>query len=161
MNKAITLELAKQIASIGGTPTDALQSGTFAPGQIGDPTAKGNSCDDANDAEGCIFTQNLLVEDATEDEINEVTATFLKLFYGMKSNHMVLGCCRSIIRNLDLCRRHDCDGYRFRYDCSHLTCVLIRWRLLSISFINCSFMIVFLGCMVDSSGESHTLALKH
>ena len=77
MNKAITLELAKLIASVGGTPTDALQSGTFAPGQIGDPTAKGNSCDDANDAEGCIFTQNLLVEDATEDEINEVTATFL------------------------------------------------------------------------------------
>ncbi|PAV17335.1 hypothetical protein PNOK_0739900 [Pyrrhoderma noxium] len=74
VNKAITLELAKQIASVGGTPTDALQSGTFAPGQIGDPTAKGNSCDDANDAEGCIFTQNLLVEDATEDEINEAVA---------------------------------------------------------------------------------------
>lgn len=33
-NKAITLELAKQIASIGGDPTIALQSGTFAPGTV-------------------------------------------------------------------------------------------------------------------------------
>ena len=73
VNKAIALELAKQIASIGGNPLDALQSGTFAPGQIGDPTAKGNTCDDANDPVGCIFTQNLLVEDATEDEINAVS----------------------------------------------------------------------------------------
>ncbi|KZT42639.1 hypothetical protein SISSUDRAFT_1069316 [Sistotremastrum suecicum HHB10207 ss-3] len=68
-NKAITLELAKQIASVGGDPQLALKSGTFAPGNIGDPTAKGNSCDDAV---GCIFTQNLLVEDATADEINAV-----------------------------------------------------------------------------------------
>lgn len=65
-NKQITLDLALQIASIGGDPTIALQSGTFAPGTIGDPTAKGNSCD----TEDCIFSQNLLVEDATEDEIN-------------------------------------------------------------------------------------------
>ena len=49
-------------------------SGTFAPGQIGDPTAKGNSCDDANDQLGCIFTQNLLVEDATTEEINAAVA---------------------------------------------------------------------------------------
>jgi len=69
INKGIALELAKQIASIGGDPTIALQSGTFAPGNIGDPTAKGNSCDDQNDPQGCIFTQNLLVEDATEDEV--------------------------------------------------------------------------------------------
>lgn len=74
VNKAIVLELAVQIASIGGNPLDALQSGTFAPGQIGDPTAKGNSCDDQGDAEGCIFTKNLLVEDATEDEINAAVA---------------------------------------------------------------------------------------
>ena len=73
-NKAIVLELAKQIASVGGNPVDALKSGTFAPGQIGDPTAKGNTCDDANDPNGCIFTQNLLVEDATEDEINAAVA---------------------------------------------------------------------------------------
>jgi len=73
-NKAITLELAKQIASVGGDPTLALMSGTFAPGTIGDPTAKGNTCDDANDQLGCIFTQNLLVDDATTDEINAAVA---------------------------------------------------------------------------------------
>ncbi|KAH9926146.1 uncharacterized protein B0H18DRAFT_1211160 [Fomitopsis serialis] len=73
-NKAITLELAKQIASVGGDPTLALMSGTFAPGTIGDPTAAGNTCDDANDLLGCIFTQNLLVNDATADEINAAVA---------------------------------------------------------------------------------------
>lgn len=30
--------------------------------------------DDANDPEGCIFTQNLLVPDVTEDEINQAVA---------------------------------------------------------------------------------------
>ncbi|EIN12771.1 hypothetical protein PUNSTDRAFT_60050, partial [Punctularia strigosozonata HHB-11173 SS5] len=73
-NKAIVLELAKQIAAVGGNPQDALKSGTFAPGTIGDPTAKGNTCDDANDPNGCIFTQNLLVDDATADEINAAVA---------------------------------------------------------------------------------------
>lgn len=63
------MELAKQIASVGGDPLEALSAGTFAPGNIGDPTAAGNTCDDANDPEGCIFTQNLLVPDATEEEI--------------------------------------------------------------------------------------------
>ncbi|KZT67788.1 hypothetical protein DAEQUDRAFT_766940 [Daedalea quercina L-15889] len=69
-NKAIVLELAQQIASVGGDPTLALMSGTFAAGMIGDPTAKGNSCDVEDDQIGCIFTQNLLVDDATTDEIN-------------------------------------------------------------------------------------------
>ena len=32
------------------------------------------TCDDANDPNGCIFTQNLLVDDATEDEINQAVA---------------------------------------------------------------------------------------
>ncbi|KAI0689075.1 hypothetical protein BC835DRAFT_1283791 [Cytidiella melzeri] len=73
-NKAIVLQLAKQIASIGGNPQDALKSGTFAPGNLADTTAKGNTCDDANDANGCIFTQNLLVEDATADEITAAVA---------------------------------------------------------------------------------------
>lgn len=73
-NKNITLELAKQIASIGGDPQVALKSGTFKPGQIGDTTGAGNSCDDANDAEGCIFSQNLLVEDATAAEIDAAVA---------------------------------------------------------------------------------------
>ncbi|KJA21216.1 hypothetical protein HYPSUDRAFT_67958 [Hypholoma sublateritium FD-334 SS-4] len=74
VNKAITLELAKQIAAVGGDPQDALKSGTFAPGTLGDPTAKGNTCDTTNDPVGCIFTQNLLVEDATAAEISAAVA---------------------------------------------------------------------------------------
>ncbi|KAG8931894.1 hypothetical protein FRC02_001979 [Tulasnella sp. 418] len=68
-NKAITLELARQIAAVGGDPLQALDAGTFAPGDVNDPTGKGNSCNVLEDPEGCIFTQNLLVPDATEDEI--------------------------------------------------------------------------------------------
>jgi len=68
-NKALVLTLAKEIATLGGDPLDALLSGTFAPGEIGDPTGAGNTCDVADDLEGCIFTQNLLVNDATEAEI--------------------------------------------------------------------------------------------
>ncbi|KAJ7288400.1 hypothetical protein C8J57DRAFT_1048371, partial [Mycena rebaudengoi] len=74
VNKAIVLELAKQIAAVGGDPQDALKSGTFAPGKIGDATGKGNTCDIADDAVGCIFTQNLLVEDATAQEIDAAVA---------------------------------------------------------------------------------------
>jgi len=73
-NKAIVLELAKQIAAVGGDPQDALKSGTFAPGNVNDPTAKGNSCDVQNDPVGCIYTQNLLVEDATAAEITAAVA---------------------------------------------------------------------------------------
>ncbi|KAJ7780580.1 hypothetical protein DFH07DRAFT_729088 [Mycena maculata] len=73
-NKAITLTLAQQIASIGGDPLDALKAGTFAPGTIGDPTGAGNTCDVATDTVGCIFTQNLLVEDATPAEISAAVA---------------------------------------------------------------------------------------
>jgi len=68
-NKAIVLTLAQQIASIGGNPLDALKSGTFAPGTIGDPTAAGNTCDNIVD-EGCINADNLLVDDATSAEID-------------------------------------------------------------------------------------------
>ncbi|KAG6811632.1 hypothetical protein H0H92_006501 [Tricholoma furcatifolium] len=74
INKAIVLELAKQIASVGGDPQDALKSGTFAPGNLDDSTGKGNTCDDANDPVGCIFTQNLLVDDATAAEIGAAVA---------------------------------------------------------------------------------------
>lgn len=73
-NKQITLTLAQQIASIGGNPMTAIMSGTFAPGDPNDNTGKGNSCDDQNDPVGCIFTQNLLVADATADEINAAVA---------------------------------------------------------------------------------------
>ncbi|OTA83658.1 hypothetical protein M434DRAFT_83792 [Hypoxylon sp. CO27-5] len=74
LNKQITLDLAVQLASIGADPQLALQSGTFAPGEVGDPTGAGNTCDTEDDAEGCIFTQNLLVEDATADEIDAAVA---------------------------------------------------------------------------------------
>jgi len=76
-NRAITLELAKQIKSVGGDPLDGIKSGTFSPGRIGDPTAKGNTCDDENDAQGCIFTLNLLVPDVTEAEILAVCGSLL------------------------------------------------------------------------------------
>ncbi|RDW69691.1 hypothetical protein BP6252_08711 [Coleophoma cylindrospora] len=73
-NKAIVLELAKQIASVGGNPQDALLTGTFAAGSTTDNTGKGNSCDTATDPVGCIFTQNLLVNDATAAEITAAVA---------------------------------------------------------------------------------------
>ncbi len=73
-NKGITLALAKQLAAIGADPLLALESGTFAPGTIGDPTAAGNTCDTADDEPGCIFTEKLLVLDASVDEINAAVA---------------------------------------------------------------------------------------
>ncbi|KAF7866703.1 hypothetical protein EAF04_005545 [Stromatinia cepivora] len=73
-NKAVVLSLAKQLASIGADPQEALLSGTFAPGTIGDSTGAGNTCDTEDDSPGCIFTQNLLVDDATADEITAAVA---------------------------------------------------------------------------------------
>ncbi|EFX05123.1 hypothetical protein CMQ_5385 [Grosmannia clavigera kw1407] len=73
-NKAIVLALAKQLAAIGADPLLALESGTFAPGSLSDTTAKGNSCDTEADEPGCIFTQNLLVLDASEAEISAAVA---------------------------------------------------------------------------------------
>jgi hypothetical protein len=73
-NKAVVLALAKQLASIGADPQEALLSGTFAPGKIGDTTGAGNTCDVADDVEGCIFSQNLLVDDATAAEITAAVA---------------------------------------------------------------------------------------
>ena len=69
MNKDITLRLAKQLAAIGADPLIAIESGTFAPGDLNDRTGKGNSCDDLGDNVGCIFTKNLLVPDATPEEV--------------------------------------------------------------------------------------------
>lgn len=43
-NKAIVLELAKQISAVGGDPQEALQSGTFQPGDLADASGKGNTC---------------------------------------------------------------------------------------------------------------------
>ncbi|KAK1658955.1 hypothetical protein BDP55DRAFT_563919 [Colletotrichum godetiae] len=73
-NKAITLELAKQLSAIGADPQLALDSGTFEPGDVNDNTGAGNTCDDADDAEGCIFSQNLIVKDATPEEIDAAAA---------------------------------------------------------------------------------------
>ncbi|KAF2011965.1 hypothetical protein BU24DRAFT_352891 [Aaosphaeria arxii CBS 175.79] len=69
LNKQITTELARQIAAIGGDPLLANEASTFAPGEIGDPTGAGNTCDDADDAAGCINSLGLRVDDLTEDEI--------------------------------------------------------------------------------------------
>ncbi|KAL5400898.1 hypothetical protein PMIN03_012000, partial [Paraphaeosphaeria minitans] len=68
LNKQIATELAAQISAIGGDPTLANEASTFAPGQIGDPTAKGNTCDDDADDAGCINTLGLRVDDLTEAE---------------------------------------------------------------------------------------------
>lgn len=73
-NKDIEIAVAIQLVAIGADPILALQSGTFAPGEIGDPTAKGNTCDDANDAVGCIISQNLLTPAATEADIKAAVA---------------------------------------------------------------------------------------
>lgn len=69
LNKQIAEELARQIASVGGDPALANEASTFAPGQIGDPTAQGNTCDDDQDDNGCINTLGLRVDDLTADEI--------------------------------------------------------------------------------------------
>ena len=74
LNKQIASELAVQIDSIGGDATQANEASTFAPGQIGDPTAKGNTCDDANDKAGCINSQNLRVDDLSAAEIQSAVA---------------------------------------------------------------------------------------
>ena len=41
---------------------------------MNDATAGGNTCDTVDDEPGCIFSQNLLVEDTTADEINAAVA---------------------------------------------------------------------------------------
>lgn len=73
-NKGIVLELAKQLAAIGADPLLALESGTFAPGNLDDDTGKGNSCDTEDDEPGCILSQRLLVLDASEAEISSAVA---------------------------------------------------------------------------------------
>ncbi|KAJ4347219.1 uncharacterized protein N0V89_011158 [Didymosphaeria variabile] len=68
LNKQIAQDLAAQIGAIGGDPTLANEASTFAPGEIGDATAKGNTCDDDADDAGCINTLGLRVDDLTEEE---------------------------------------------------------------------------------------------
>ncbi|KAM0276082.1 hypothetical protein ACHAQH_007101 [Verticillium albo-atrum] len=90
-NKAITLALAKQLALIGGDPLLALESGTFVAGDLNDRTGAGNSCDNADDPVGCIFTQRLLLLDATPDEINAAVQGVTPTFTGtgeLKATHV-------------------------------------------------------------------------
>jgi hypothetical protein len=44
INKAVALELARQIQLVGGDAMEALKSGTFQPGDVTDATGKGNTC---------------------------------------------------------------------------------------------------------------------
>lgn len=70
-DKATALGLATQIASVGGEPQQALKAGTFALGDVNDPTAKGNSCNEQDDEQGCIFSQDLSVPGATAMKSSE------------------------------------------------------------------------------------------
>lgn len=94
-NKAIVLELAKQIASVGSDPQDALKSGTFAPGNPDDNTGAGNTCD----TEGCIFTQDLLIEDASADEINAAIAGIAAATSAAAANSTASACPASAVSN--------------------------------------------------------------
>ena len=60
-NRAVVLELARQISLIGGNPTRATDAGTFAPGVGGNR----NSCNESN----CIYEQNRLQKLVSNDEI--------------------------------------------------------------------------------------------
>ncbi|KAG9254863.1 uncharacterized protein F5Z01DRAFT_654992 [Emericellopsis atlantica] len=83
-NKKITLELARQLAGIGADPNLALLSGTFAPGDLNDNTGAGLTCDTLEPDLGCIFSQKLLVLDATTDEIAAAVANVQPTFAGGK-----------------------------------------------------------------------------
>ncbi|KAH7091141.1 hypothetical protein FB567DRAFT_266533 [Paraphoma chrysanthemicola] len=74
LNKQIAAELARQIASVGGDPALANEASTFAPGDLNDPTAAGNTCDDPNDDAGCINSLKLRVDDLSADEIAAAVA---------------------------------------------------------------------------------------
>ncbi|KAH7081657.1 hypothetical protein BKA63DRAFT_214373 [Paraphoma chrysanthemicola] len=74
LNKQIAAELARQIASVGGDPALANEASTFAPGDLNDATAAGNTCDDPNDDAGCINSLNLRVDDLSADEIAAAVA---------------------------------------------------------------------------------------
>ncbi|KAM5361412.1 hypothetical protein ACJZ2D_013102 [Fusarium nematophilum] len=82
LNKAITLELARQLASLGADPKLALLSGTFPPGDPNDNTGAGNTCDTEDPELGCIYTEGLLVLDASEQEVDDAVADVEQTFTG-------------------------------------------------------------------------------
>jgi hypothetical protein len=69
LNKQIATDLAAQIAAVGGDPALANEASTFAPGELGDNTGAGNTCDDDADDAGCINTLGLRVDDLSDAEI--------------------------------------------------------------------------------------------
>jgi hypothetical protein len=92
LNKQIAAELARQIASIGGDPTLANEASTFAPGDLNDPTAAGNTCDDPNDDAGCINSLNLRVDDLSADEIATAVADVGGAGAAIAANQTVAAC---------------------------------------------------------------------
>jgi hypothetical protein len=98
INKQIVLDLAIQINNIGGNPLDAIKSGTFAPGNKGDNSGKGNTCDLQNDPVGCIFTLGLLVSDVTAAEIANA-------YLSVEKGELNLGFLGRVVRLLILVRR--------------------------------------------------------
>ncbi|EAT89354.1 hypothetical protein SNOG_02623 [Parastagonospora nodorum SN15] len=70
----IAEELARQIDSVGGDPALANEASTFAPGEIGDETGAGNTCNVLDDEAGCINSQNLRVDDLSAAEIEAAVA---------------------------------------------------------------------------------------
>jgi hypothetical protein len=74
LNKGIAEELARQIDSVGGDPALANEASTFAPGEIGDETGAGNTCNVLDDEAGCINSQNLRVDDLSAAEIEAAVA---------------------------------------------------------------------------------------
>ncbi|KAK0386984.1 hypothetical protein NLU13_5298 [Sarocladium strictum] len=82
INKAVTLELARQLAGIGADPNLALLTGTFAPGDVNDNTGAGLTCDTEDRKLGCIYTEKRLVLDATEDEVASAVSGVQQTFTG-------------------------------------------------------------------------------
>jgi hypothetical protein len=65
-NRAVVLELARQLSLIGGNATMAIEAGTFAPGSNNDFAGKGNTCDTPD----CIYENGLLQKLVSNDEIS-------------------------------------------------------------------------------------------
>jgi hypothetical protein len=62
--------IVQTLKLLPGNATEALYSGTFAPGNLGDNDTAGNSCDTTD----CIFAGDLLVQDASNSEVTEYVA---------------------------------------------------------------------------------------
>lgn len=62
--------VVQKLTLLSGNATDALYSGTFAPGNLGDNDTAGNSCDTTD----CIFEEDSSVRDASKSEVAEYVA---------------------------------------------------------------------------------------